>query len=95
MNLHHPRARYADPDTSHRAAAQAELFSKNHCERILEWLLKNGPSTVDEIAAGTGMDSQQVNKRTPELEREGKIFTMPGRVRKGRSGRLMRVWYAA
>jgi hypothetical protein len=94
-----PRARRRDPRTSHAAAAQVQEFAGGHYLTILWRLRLHGPQTVSEIAAGTGMAEQQINKRLPEMAVAGSVSvaTVAGRplTRRGASGRLQRVWQAA
>lgn len=86
-------ARRTDPRTSHIAAALTADFKGNHCDRILAVLRRHPDLTVDEIAKHSGLNSQQVNKRLPELENECKAFTT-GDTRPSASGRPERVWRA-
>lgn len=89
----HPRARRTDPFTSHIAAGKAERFAGSHAARLLAELLAHGPGTVDELAARVGLQSQQVNKRLPELEREGRIRATD-RTRLSKAGVQERIWEA-
>lgn len=90
----HPMARNTDPSSSHMAAAMACEFSGTHRDIVLDALKKYGPMTVDQIAARTRLNSQQINKRTPELQRLGQAETVEGRTLLSSSGRLERVWRA-
>jgi len=65
------RARSHDPQTSQRAAAQAALFSGSHCDRI-QAALEDAPLSAKEISRATGLTVVQVDRRLPELERQGK-----------------------
>lgn len=85
-----PAARHTDPATSHAAARKAARFAASHSQRILE-ALKTGAGTVDEIAACIGLQSQQVNKRLPELERMGLAYPTD-MLRRSRSGNMERIW---
>lgn len=84
------RVRRTDPGTSYAAAANVVRFAGTHCARILE-ALERGPATVDEIAARTGLASQQINKRLPELQRQGKAMPT-GRERMSRACLPEREW---
>ena len=88
-----------DPESSHIAADMVESFGGTHRELILSALRKFGPMTVDQIAARTPLMSQQVNKRTPELERAELIRVKKDEagqdaMRESLSGRPERVWEA-
>ena len=85
------RARNSDPETSHQAAARVDEFAHSHRELIMTAIAHYGAMTVDEIAAKTGLKTQQVNKRLPELERHRKAQPT-GATRKSASGRDARVW---
>lgn len=88
-----PRARKADPATSKSAAARVVEFDANHFGRIIAALKQRGPMTFHEIAAATGLDGQQSNKRLPELERMGAV-RRTGELRRSQSGRQCAVWKA-
>lgn len=88
-------ARKTDPATSHAAAARVAEFRATHAQRILRCLSYHGPLTVDQIAERTGMQSQAVNKRLPELERAGLAAPAKDRLRPSASGRMARVWGVA
>lgn len=88
-----PLARKTDPVTSHHAASRVREFSPKHCETILSVLRKQGPLTVDEIAKLTPLLAHQINKRLPELRRNGLADTT-GETRLSASGRPERVWVA-
>lgn len=90
----HPMARNTDPATSHIAAAMACEFTGTHREIVLAALKKHGPMTVDQIAARTRLNSQQTNKRLPELQRLGQAVPVEGHLRPSSSGRPERVWRA-
>lgn len=86
-------ARNTDPMTSHAAAEQVEAFALSHEMRILKSLLDHGAMTVDEIARHTRLQSHQINKRLPELERKG--LAQPTTSQKlSNSGRMERIWRA-
>jgi len=88
-----PRARKHDPRTSHAAAASVDRFASGHYLLILHDLA-HGDRTFYEIADGTGLAGQQVNKRLPELERAGRVIATE-HTRPGPSGRQCRVWRIA
>jgi predicted ArsR family transcriptional regulator len=94
LTLDEPRARRRDPSTSKQAAFRAREFQATHAERVLASLKKHGPMTVDEIANLSGLNTQQINKRLPELQRIG-AAAPTGHERPSASGRLERVWAAA
>lgn len=78
MNVDHysvPRARNTDPSTSHQAAARAAYFVDGHKDRIckaLAWLATmNQPATADRIASASGLTVVQVDRRLPEMQRDG------------------------
>jgi len=60
-----------DPITSVIAAEGACAFSGAHCGRILT-ALKQGPATAHELTALTGLTVVQLDRRLPELFRNGK-----------------------
>jgi predicted HTH transcriptional regulator len=64
------RARRTDPQTSKTAARNAERFAASHAGRIME-ALKQGPRTAHGLAAMTGLSVVQVDRRLPELARDG------------------------
>jgi transcription initiation factor IIE alpha subunit len=88
-------ARKSDPITSHLAAASVREFAPTHAHRVLRCLSYHGHCTADQIAAHTGMASQAVNKRLPELQRAGLALPIAGKLRPSDSGRMARVWSAA
>ncbi len=59
-----------DPITSVMAAEAASAFSGPHCERILA-ALKQGAATAQEIMGHTGLTVVQIDRRLPELFRNG------------------------
>ena len=88
-----------DPESSHIAADMVDAFGGSHRAIVLAALRKFGPMTVDQIAARTPLMSQQINKRTPELERNELIRVMTNSagqevMRDSLSGRPERVWEA-
>jgi predicted ArsR family transcriptional regulator len=87
-------ARQSDPWTSHVAARRTREFAGGHVATILECLREHGPQTVDQIAGRTRLNSQQVNKRLPDMEKAG-LAAPTGLTRLSASGRPERVWAAA
>ena len=75
--------RRLDPESSHIAADMVDQFGGSHRAIVLAALRKFGPMTVDQIAARTPLMSQQINKRTAELSRDGLIC-----VKKMKPGRM-------
>jgi DNA-binding HxlR family transcriptional regulator len=69
-----PRARRADPATSHHAAAQVERFAGGHYRLILN-ALAQGSATFKEIAARSGLERHAVARRLPELQAALKVRT--------------------
>lgn len=88
------RARTSDPATSHAAAKSSSRWAASHAGRIFVALVGHGPRTVDELSAIVGLQSQQINKRLPELERLG-LALPTDELRPSRSGHQERVWRAA
>lgn len=64
-------ARAQDPLTSVLAAEASSAFSGPHCERILR-ALTQGAGTAQEIMCRTGLTVVQIDRRLPELFRNGK-----------------------
>ena len=60
-----------DPLSSVMAAEAASAFSGPHCERLL-LALAQGPGTADELMDRTGLTVVQIDRRLPELFRNGK-----------------------
>ena len=87
-NLHFPRVRNTDPDTSHAAADQAADLATKHHGIILQALEQ--PGTIYDIAARTDLDHNAVARRMSELERLDLAYTEGQK--KGASGRMCRVW---
>jgi len=87
-NLHFPRVRNTDPDTSHAAADQAADLAANHHGIILHALEQ--PGTIYDIASRTTLDHNAIARRMSELERLD--FVYPDGKKKGASGRMCRVW---
>lgn len=67
------RSRSTDPATSHAAAKNAEKFALSHGGRIVGALRIYGPHTAHELQALTNLTVVQIDRRTCELERDGRI----------------------
>lgn len=93
LSIFEPRtlARSTDPQTSHEAAERVHEFASGHRKIIRDALRQHGPLTVDEIAKYTALQSQQINKRLPELQRDHLAEPTDER-RLSASGRPARVW---
>jgi predicted ArsR family transcriptional regulator len=87
-------ARRTDPQTSHDAAASIEPAKQKHYTIILECMKQLGAMTADEIATHSTLQTQQVNKRLPELL-AAKSVKLTGQNRPSLSGRPARVWALA
>ena len=87
-NLHFPRVRNTDPDTSHAASDQAADLATKHHGIILHALEQ--PGTIYDIASRTTLDHNAIARRMSELERLDLAYT-DGK-KKGASGRMCRVW---
>ena len=97
-----PRARNTDPATSHMAAKKADRFAASHSGRILGALQSNRAAgqhgyfyglTASDIAFLTGLTVVQIDRRLPELQRNGLArVRQVGGVDQIRNG--MRVWEA-
>ena len=72
LTLDEPRARQSDPSTSHAAAARSAKFAESHAARIL-LALQYGALNAEEIGSSAGLTVVQVDRRTIELQRQGKI----------------------
>lgn len=60
-----------DPITSIAAAESAAMFSGGHCDRILA-ALRGRALTAHELQSATGLTVVQIDRRLPELLRNGK-----------------------
>lgn len=67
------RSRSTDPATSHAAAKKAEKFALSHAGRVVGALRVHGAHTAHELQALTGLTVVQIDRRTCELERDGRI----------------------
>ena len=94
LTFEHTHARRTDPITSHMAAARAVRFAGGHAATILTCLQDFGPATADEIAKRTHLNSVQICRRLPELEKVGDAMPT-GRMRLSPSGCSEREWKAA
>jgi len=65
------RVRASDPVTSVMAAESAEMFAGKHKDRIRLALTKLKSATAHDIARVTGLTVVQVDRRLPELKRDG------------------------
>lgn len=65
------RVRAHDPVTSVEAAERSLLFSGSQAARIHSALQRLGSATAHEIGTATGLTVVQVDRRLPELMREG------------------------
>lgn len=61
--------------SSKEANKRAESFKESHKKKILKALI-DSELTAQEIAYITGLDKHAVSRRTGELERESKIYTI-------------------
>lgn len=65
------RVRSSDPVSSVIAAESASLFAGKHKDRILHALEKLSSATAHDISKVTGLTVVQVDRRLPELKRDG------------------------
>jgi len=72
------RSRKTDPQTSHDAAEQAQELADKHFAKIHFALAKYGPMGKDGIANKTGLDSSQVARRLPEMQKIGLVMLTGG-----------------
>jgi predicted ArsR family transcriptional regulator len=87
------RARRSDPETSKAAAARVAEFEHAHHAVIVGSLLTQGPGTIHEIAARTGLDHVAIARRLPELE-QLRVARPTAETRPSPKGRACRVWEA-
>lgn len=71
LTLDQPRARRADPLTSHRAARNARQFAAGHAALILDALAV--PGTYKQIAERCGLEPHAVARRLKEIETAGLV----------------------
>ena len=72
------RSRKTDPQTSHDAAEQAQQMADKHFAKIHYALAKYGPMGKDGISSKTGLDSAQVSRRLPEMQKLGLVMLTGG-----------------
>jgi hypothetical protein len=89
--MDHYRARNDDPITSWAAAAVAKDLAIRHTALILKVLKKKGPLGKDGVAFYAVLDSHQVARRLPEMEKEG-FVGLTGKLVKSIAGRDEREW---
>jgi hypothetical protein len=87
------RSRRTDPGTSKAAAVNADRFASTHAGRILQ-ALKEGPRTAHGLAAMTGLQVVQVDRRLPEMARAGLACVMQDEVGNDVVVGGFRVWKA-
>jgi len=92
-HFEHPRARNTDPITSWQAAGSAKELAKHHSQIILQCLKDYGPLGKDGISRFTNLESHQIGKRLPEMEREG-LIGLTGNKVLSKTNRNEREWYA-
>lgn len=94
-SLFGPGARRTDPDTSHRAAADAALHARTHRARALHALRHAGRDglTDFELADRTGIAQTSIGKRRGEL-RDAGLVVDSGNRRPAPSGSAAVVWIA-
>ena len=80
-----------DVETSHVAAARAEIMATRHKAAIYNWLKTIGPQASEQIAAGVNLDALQVMKRISDLRHDGVVIDS-GERRLTRTGRRAAVW---
>lgn len=70
-----PRARRSDPPSSHAAADRLERSraAEIQMRRVLDAITARPGRTTREIAADEGLDRHMVGRRTPDLERAGRV----------------------
>jgi len=87
------RARIVDPITSHMAAESVTNVAPAHMDVIHACLKRFGPLGKDGIAKQTGLRSDQVWRRLPEMQKLGMI-ELTGKTTRSNSGRSEREWKA-
>jgi len=88
------RARTTDPQTSKDAGEQITDAAPKHYQMILEALESNGEMGKDGIAYVSGLRSDQVWRRLPEMQKLG-LVKLTGRTVDSFSGRKEREWEKA
>jgi len=89
MEFH--RARNTDPSTSHMAAASVKESAQIHHAQVVDCLKRFGPMGKDGIARHANLESMQVARRLPELEKMG-FVEQTGNLVLSKSGRKEREW---
>ena len=89
-----PRARRADPMTSHMAAASARPAQLTHIDAIRSALVRHGAGTIEDIAHWTALSPVQVARRLPDMQKVG-LAAPNGEHGLSVCGRLERKWVAA
>ena len=89
-----PAARCRDPETSHAAARSMRRAADMHAHVILGALQAIGRGTYTDIAARSGLEPVQVNRRLPELRAVGLVRRLP-QTAPTPSGRLAHVYEVA
>ena len=85
------RSRKTDPQTSHDAAEQAQELADGHYVKIHYALAKYGPMGKDGISSMTGLDSSQVARRLPEMQKLG-LVRLTGNFARSFANRKEREW---
>lgn len=86
-----PRSRSGDPASSHAAARRSRSFAQAHADAIRNALRRDGPATIHDLAARTGIDAVAVARRMSELQRSGAAVPTND-TRPSPSGPPCRVW---
>lgn len=86
--------RTTDPATSRASAASAGQLAHNHARMILDALAGLETGTASAIAAKSGLDPVQVNRRMKDLHRAG-LVELTGGTAVNQAGRMERVWKLA
>jgi predicted transcriptional regulator len=88
-----PRARVADPSTSHDAAASMHEAAGLQRRILVNLLRAHGPMTADELDILADWRPTTAGRRLAECERLGAV-QRTGATRPTRSGRAAEVWAA-
>ncbi len=83
-------ARNTDPSTSHDAASAIALRAPGIEQDIINYIAAHGPSTIQEIADGSGINLVTVSPRVAPLRRRGQVHSIGKR--KNPSGSMALVW---
>ena len=65
------RARTTDPETSHKAAKSIGETANKHYHIIYDCLMDYGALGKDGISKITGLESNQISRRLPEMQKIG------------------------